>query len=607
MKKVRFGCFRTILLAALIFSFCIAALPKRSAQASNDWLAGIPASMTGSHTLYFPHIAQDNQWWTGIGLLNVGDTFRTVTAWAYDIDGNVLGTAVIPLAPGEKRVGTAEGLFSGSLPEGAAWLKVTSSASDITGFELFGTHNGQQLAGIPAFSSGSTTLYFPHIAQDNTWWTGIGLLNIGSGAADINIIPYDKHGSIAGQALSISLFPGGKVVDTVLKLFEGSLPSETSWIKVESTSEIIGFELFGAHNGRQLAGIPASKSGAYTLCLPHVASDDRWWTGIGLLNIGNSAASVAVRARETSGNLIKSINFQLAAGENKVDIAVGLFGGSLPEGTAWLEITSSGSPITAFELFGTRDGCQLAGIPGLRSGSNKLYIPHIAQDDQWGTGIGLVNIGGNNTNVNISAYDTGGDPLGNTSAFSLAPHGKKADAASGLFAGSLPEGSAWMKVNSPTSPLAGFVLFGSSLDENVWPYPCINIAGAWNGCQEGSVICRAAGQKRTEEFSDCDTINIEQNGCKVRWEVQGYEMAGTIGGSHIHVSGIFLPPPASGVSFTQNIYIAEGAISGDEISLSGSGFANGIFCDETGCYTFVCTGDSTATLTRVTGRNCLNK
>jgi len=170
---------------------------------------------------------------------------------------------------------------------------------------------------------------------------------------------------------------------------------------------------------------------------------------------------VAVRARKADGNLIESINFQLAAGEKKVDTAVGLFGGLLPQGTAWLEIASSGSPITAFELFGTHDGWQLAGIPGFRSGANRLYISHIAQDDQWWTGIGLVNIGGSNTNVNITAYDTGGNPLGNAPSFSLAAHGKKVDTASGLFGNSLPEGTAWMEVNSSSAPVAGFVLFGS--------------------------------------------------------------------------------------------------------------------------------------------------
>jgi len=598
MKKTRYGCFRTILFAALIFSFCIATLPKISAQASNNWLAGIPASETGSHTLWFPHIAQDDQWWTGIGLLNVGDTFTTVTAWAYDINGNVLGKAAIPLAPGEKKVDTAEGLFSGSLPGGSAWLKVTSSASEITGFELFGTHNGQQLAGIPAFSSGSTTLYFPHIAQNNNWWTGIGLLNIGGAVADIEIIPYDEHGSVAGQALSITLAPGRKLVDTVLNLLGGSLPSGTAWIKVESAGEIIGFELFGTQNGDQLAGIPASGSGAYTLYLPHVASDDRWWTGIGLLNIGNSTASVTVRARKADGNLIKSINFQLAPGEKKVDTAVGLFGGLLPQGTAWLEIISYGSPITAFELFGTHDGLQLAGIPGLSSGSNKLYIPHIAQDDQWCTGIGLVNIGGSNTNVNITAYDTGGSPLGNAPTFPLAPHGNKVDTASGLFGGSLPEGSAWMKVNSSSAPVAGFVLFGSYY---LWLYPCPCIAGTWNATETYTVTCIIDGETKTETGSEAQPITIEQNGCNIGWKgkVHGIDctITGAIEGNNIQVSGIFVSPQ-SGLTFTQNTFTGEGTISGDEINLSGSGIAAGTFCNESGCYSFSCTGSSTTCMMR---------
>ncbi|RKY44130.1 MAG: hypothetical protein DRP81_05995 [Candidatus Omnitrophota bacterium] len=131
-------------------------------------------------------------------------------------------------------------------------------------------------------------------------------------------------------------------------------------------------------------------------------------------------------------------------------------------------------------------------------------------------------------------------------------------------------------------------------------FPCVCIAGTWYGCEEGTVTCTAMGETETEEISYCSTINIEQNGCEVRYEVRGHERAGTIDGNHIHVSGIFMVPLVGGVSFTQNIYTAEGTISGDEINFSGSGIATGTFCDEDGCYNFSCTGSSNASLTRVT-------
>jgi hypothetical protein len=136
---------------------------------------------------------------------------------------------------------------------------------------------------------------------------------------------------------------------------------------------------------------------------------------------------------------------------------------------------------------------------------------------------------------------------------------------------------------------------------DITPEKCANIAGTWHGCEEGTITCTAAGETVTEEISGCSTINIEQNGCEVRWEIQGYERAGTIDGNYIHVSGIFVVPLVSGFSFTQNIYTAEGTISGDKINLNGSGIASGTFCDEDGCYNFSCTGSSIVTLTRDTG------
>lgn len=132
-------------------------------------------------------------------------------------------------------------------------------------------------------------------------------------------------------------------------------------------------------------------------------------------------------------------------------------------------------------------------------------------------------------------------------------------------------------------------------------FPCSCIAGIWHACEEFVVTCTAMGETETEEIYGCASIDIEQNGCEVRWEVEGYERAGTIDGNHIHISGIFFVPLVSGVSCTQNIYTAEGTIGGDEINFSGSGIVTGTFCDEDGCYSFSCTGSSTGTLTRVTG------
>jgi len=130
--------------------------------------------------------------------------------------------------------------------------------------------------------------------------------------------------------------------------------------------------------------------------------------------------------------------------------------------------------------------------------------------------------------------------------------------------------------------------------------PCANIAGTWNGCEEGTVTCIIAGETVTEEVSGCTTINIEQNGCEVRWETQGYERAGTIDGKHIHVSGILIAP-VSGAGFTQNLYTCEGTIIGDKINFNCSGSASGTLCDEDGCYSFSCTAHSTSTMTLTPG------
>ena len=62
---------------------------------------------------------------------------------------------------------------------------IITNAEGIIGLEIFG--NDMQLGGISLKDGTSTTLYYPHIASDNEWWTGIAAFNPGSVAGEIII------------------------------------------------------------------------------------------------------------------------------------------------------------------------------------------------------------------------------------------------------------------------------------------------------------------------------------------------------------------------------------------------------------------------------------
>ena len=129
--------------------------------------------------------------------------------------------------------------------------------------------------------------------------------------------------------------------------------------------------------------------------------------------------------------------------------------------------------------------------------------------------------------------------------------------------------------------------------------PCTYIAGNWNASETLNLTCCLGGDCETDTFSGTDTITIQQNECNISYDVylSGYgtfPRTGTINGNKIQLSGLLaiLQPWCT---TTQNTVDIKGTVNGDQINLQGSGIINGT-CDG---YSFSCTGNSTATLTRL--------
>ncbi len=129
---------------------------------------------------------------------------------------------------------------------------------------------------------------------------------------------------------------------------------------------------------------------------------------------------------------------------------------------------------------------------------------------------------------------------------------------------------------------------------------CANIAGTWNFSSSGTATCTVGGETTTENPSGSGIAVINQSGCNVSWIVPGTteSRSGTVSGSAVEVSGIFVVSTQQGVSFTQNIYTASGTISSDNktIHLNGVGAASGSY-DGTA---FFCSGSDVSAFTRAT-------
>jgi hypothetical protein len=214
---------------------------------SGNQLSGILLKDDTASTLSYPHVA-GGDWWTGIVAFNPASSSATLTITPYTEGGTSLTIQTIEVPAGGKYIGTVSGL---SLSPETAWLKIDST-NPLTGFELFGTTDGNQLAGYTAVGISAQEGAFAKIEKDG--WTGIAFVNREDSAASVTLTAYDSYGdAVATQTLSLGSY--AKEVRLAQEFFTQDIGAAT-YIGYSSDREIVGFQLNGSSDGMMLDGLP---------------------------------------------------------------------------------------------------------------------------------------------------------------------------------------------------------------------------------------------------------------------------------------------------------------------------------------------------------------
>jgi hypothetical protein len=209
-----------------------------------NYLSGILLKDSTTTTIYYPHIDSSyidssSYWWTGIVAYSPPGYSSNIAVSAYDQYGNLLETAYPPtIEPNGKYIGSVASL---ELAYATAWLKIDSD-NPITGFELFGTQNGNQLGGYTGVNIAGREGVFAKIEKQG--WTGIAFVNIESSQASIQLTAYDDNGTvIATQPITLASF--AKQVEQPVNIFIQDISSAT-YISYSSDRDIVAFQLNGS-------------------------------------------------------------------------------------------------------------------------------------------------------------------------------------------------------------------------------------------------------------------------------------------------------------------------------------------------------------------------
>ena len=326
--------------------------------------AAVPAvKEVKTFRIYVPHIASNAQWWTGMSLVNTTGIPKNLT-----IVFNDGQRRTIPLTAGQHKVFTIRELFNGQ-PQPDIESAVINSTTGVIGLLLFGSEDGSNLLegildGIPLTSNTALTLFYPHVASDNIWWTGIVAYNTSPLPSTLTITPYSAQGMpLLPSTLSIA--GKGKYVGTVADL---GLPAETAWFRINSTRPLSGFELFATHDGNQLAAYSdVGGTGTRVGVFPKIEKEKDGWTGIAFVNPEETGRAVTLTAYNDNGAALATRVLSVGAYAKEVYFAEEMFTESISNAT--YIAYSADSHVVGFQLNGSGDGTMLDGLPIL-SGTN---------------------------------------------------------------------------------------------------------------------------------------------------------------------------------------------------------------------------------------------
>ena len=230
---------------------------------------------------------------------------------------------------------------------------VLKNAEGVIGLEIYGS--GSQLSAIPIGNATATTVYYPHLASDAFWWTGILAYNPSADPCDLIVSPFDKDGFPLPQ-ISSSVPANGQYIGVTTTL---KVPPAAVWLQIEATKPVLGFEMFGNPQGSALAGFSGTQLSGRQGVFARIEKDG--WTGIAMVNLEYDPAIVIMTAYDDGGNIIASQDHSLGAHTRTAKYAQEFFLQDISRATY---ITyASNRNLAGFLLNGSAEGKMLNALP----------------------------------------------------------------------------------------------------------------------------------------------------------------------------------------------------------------------------------------------------
>ena len=155
-------------------------------------------------------------------------------------------------------------------------------------------------------------LRFPHVAQNNQWWTGIVAVNPSTKPITIDLKAIDVNGDfLESSPVLLGLNGGQKTVGLVSTYFSKEVLENTSWIDLESNGKLLGFELFG-QDFANMSGVLVNGNVLHNGFLPIAEEREDRYVALSLINVSNVEESlVTFKGYSSTGEEVAEYSINL--------------------------------------------------------------------------------------------------------------------------------------------------------------------------------------------------------------------------------------------------------------------------------------------------------
>ncbi len=214
-----------------------------------------------------PQFASGGQYSTALTLINTNPSWvADLTLTPLDDSGHPIADPVgVLIQPGAQFVNTVAALFPNlgvGLVTGSIKVDVKSvyrgpftTVPALTGSVRFSNIDGSASASLPLIILPVQDFVYAHLAQDDTWFTGVAVVNSGTAAADYTVTAYGQDGVVTGS-YSSQLQPGERFAKLVYELIPESRHNSGGYVRITSDVPLTSFALFGTNDLKSLSAIP---------------------------------------------------------------------------------------------------------------------------------------------------------------------------------------------------------------------------------------------------------------------------------------------------------------------------------------------------------------